>query len=486
MKQTNNAIKFLMAQYRAIFQNAYFKGLATAAVVTIGLAAGQAQANKESGSSFTGEPLAPMQGETLIITGSDVSDPTSGDNLDKYKFIQISANKTFDKDISIQGGDAATAGNYVSGSAPTTFTAKSLTVSGTAATNGLLIQGAENKAATAIFTDGVNVQAGVISLTGAKANNGTGTLQSTTIDVGSATVTTGASIELAGTATQVGYALAGDGADGEDVEAGTPKSTSDYTTLSIIKNGSLVTKTGADTTGAVVDAAVLDINGGAINVTKNSSKSDLTLNIVKGDLNAGTITTVDGGTLAIKFASGDFVDDKNALVDKKLTLTSGTLSLGSDITLSGEGQLVVANNGDAIKSTGAKGITLTNGAAFAPKDVENAKTVAGNLPIKIGEKGVLDFGSTAADLDQLTFASEASKADSTIGLDAAGIIKGDTLSLTKKLGADGIVSGKTVNLGDSGTSNDITGGKIHASQTLNIGKNVKAIGQTHEMIEITL
>ena len=44
MKQTNNAIKFLMAQYRAIFQNAYFKGLATATVVTMGLAAGQAQA----------------------------------------------------------------------------------------------------------------------------------------------------------------------------------------------------------------------------------------------------------------------------------------------------------------------------------------------------------------------------------------------------------------------------------------------------------
>ena len=44
MKQTNNAIKFLMAQYRAIFQNAYFKGLAAAAVVTMGLAAGQAQA----------------------------------------------------------------------------------------------------------------------------------------------------------------------------------------------------------------------------------------------------------------------------------------------------------------------------------------------------------------------------------------------------------------------------------------------------------
>ena len=44
MKQTNSAIKFLMAQYRAIFNNAYFKGLATATVATMALAASQAQA----------------------------------------------------------------------------------------------------------------------------------------------------------------------------------------------------------------------------------------------------------------------------------------------------------------------------------------------------------------------------------------------------------------------------------------------------------
>ena len=44
MKQTNNAIKFLMAQYRAIFKNAYFKGLTSAVLLTAGLAAGAAQA----------------------------------------------------------------------------------------------------------------------------------------------------------------------------------------------------------------------------------------------------------------------------------------------------------------------------------------------------------------------------------------------------------------------------------------------------------
>ena len=45
MKQTNNAIKFLMAQYRAIFKNAYFKGMASAAVIALGMSMAAAPAN---------------------------------------------------------------------------------------------------------------------------------------------------------------------------------------------------------------------------------------------------------------------------------------------------------------------------------------------------------------------------------------------------------------------------------------------------------
>ena len=66
MKQTNNAIKFLMPQYRAIFQNAYFKGLATAAVVTMGLAAGQAQAAISTQQAWEG--LSGNKTDTLTIT----------------------------------------------------------------------------------------------------------------------------------------------------------------------------------------------------------------------------------------------------------------------------------------------------------------------------------------------------------------------------------------------------------------------------------
>ena len=44
MKQTSSALTFLLAQYRAIFKRAYIKGIASAVILTAGLAAGQAQA----------------------------------------------------------------------------------------------------------------------------------------------------------------------------------------------------------------------------------------------------------------------------------------------------------------------------------------------------------------------------------------------------------------------------------------------------------
>ena len=45
MKQTSSALTFLLAQYRAIFKRAYIKGIASAVILTAGLAAGQAQAD---------------------------------------------------------------------------------------------------------------------------------------------------------------------------------------------------------------------------------------------------------------------------------------------------------------------------------------------------------------------------------------------------------------------------------------------------------
>ena len=55
MKISNNALNFLLAQYRAIFKRAYVKGIASAVLLTAGLAAGQAQADAYSGGATSWE-----------------------------------------------------------------------------------------------------------------------------------------------------------------------------------------------------------------------------------------------------------------------------------------------------------------------------------------------------------------------------------------------------------------------------------------------
>ena len=104
MKQTNNAIKFLMAQYRAIYQSAYLKGLASAIIVTASLAAGQAQAATQnfngatSGGTITISQDSDVLEITTAITSKDnlpftvkISTGKNGDN--KVEGVAASANK---------------------------------------------------------------------------------------------------------------------------------------------------------------------------------------------------------------------------------------------------------------------------------------------------------------------------------------------------------------------------------------------------------
>ena len=112
MKQTNNAIKFLMAQYRAIFKSAYFKGLAAAAVVTLGLAAGAAQANTgyllKSGDDKAWDLV--NTSKTSIDNDNILAGSIAGNKLD-----ELSTNLTEEQKAEIQGSGLATGGDVVIG-----------------------------------------------------------------------------------------------------------------------------------------------------------------------------------------------------------------------------------------------------------------------------------------------------------------------------------------------------------------------------------
>ena len=116
MKQTNNAIKFLMAQYRAIFKSAYLKGLAAAAVVTMGLSIGSAQANQGYWNSGGWIYLDDEQYQTLNLNGT-LAGEIAGDALGGSDPDIANDNKTTANAVGgtlVIGNYNAAAGNWVS------------------------------------------------------------------------------------------------------------------------------------------------------------------------------------------------------------------------------------------------------------------------------------------------------------------------------------------------------------------------------------
>ena len=114
MKQTNNAIKFLMAQYRAIFKHANIAMVA--AMAAAALSAGQAQA-------------ANFDNAALGTTGDLNVDVDGTTGAGKFEHITLSGGASIDKGftITVKGGGAADA-NFIKGDV--TLSNASITVAG--------------------------------------------------------------------------------------------------------------------------------------------------------------------------------------------------------------------------------------------------------------------------------------------------------------------------------------------------------------------
>ncbi|MCK0515356.1 autotransporter domain-containing protein [Anaerobiospirillum sp. NML120448] len=461
MKQTNNAIKFLMAQYRAIFQNAYFKGLATAAVVTMGLAVGQAQAGKVD-QIFNGTTA--VADGTIIINGVQQDD--SGEIIkNQFTKITVTADPTADfsnKVFEITSGE--TSANTITGAAGAnlSFKGKSLTVNISAgATHGLAISSAgtdNTKNAEVEFTDGITVTKGTISLAGSA--QGTAGLASKEITLAGAT--TGDANITVGSLGFLGYDLAKKGAAATEPAPNVAKDVANYSDIEVGAHGKITATASTDNTN--IQAANLSIkkDGELVVATGAKATDTATLTLVTGELAEGKITTVDSGGLTVKFADGDFVKSGDS-VEKTLTLTKGKLNLGGELTLSGEGKLVISNL-DALTFEGDKGVTLSGGASFAPANIAQANALAKKTPLSVAKGGILDFGSNSLDLTQTEnvpkFGTPANKANGTIGLADGGIVKAKDMTLDADLGVDGAVA-----KADTITLKNKTGSNVTFSQT---------------------
>ena len=162
MKQTNNALKYLLAQYRAIFKHAYVKGLATAVIVTAGLAAGQAQAatpdsannyyqyingswretakvpgNTEQNSVIVTGALA---GDAITVSGDGSADEAKANNIASGGNIYLGSGDGLPTPVATSLASGAAAGGWAQATGNAIATGNRLTVQG----NGQALKGSQN------------------------------------------------------------------------------------------------------------------------------------------------------------------------------------------------------------------------------------------------------------------------------------------------------------------------------------------------------
>ena len=418
-----------MAQYRAIFQNAYFKGLATAAVLTAGLAVGQAQA----ATAFDGT-TKPGSGNQILIDGTNYTkiNITSG-TADMSEF-----------DVVITAADD----NAVAASAPgTTFKAKSIslqegkTFAITAAT--------DQQKATVNITNNVDIVKGNLNL-GTAGGSGTATLTAKNINIAQSAAqanlrsTPATSLLSLGNGAVLGVAASGD-------------TTSDKLTNININNGGQLKgiSGGKANNAATVHASEVNINGGSIllDASDAGSGSDLTINLVSGSMTNGNIAIKSGSSLTLGFiehtVKANASDTKG--IDKEFNFNSGNLDLEGSLTLSGSGVVgLYLGEGKASIGKVSDDAALTiNNKATLKTDLDSAKTLASKVQTEVAANSTLDLGSSTLDLTdtgglklgtsadtatkqiKLAAATSAVKANEIIlGADLTGKLVGNTLKVT--------------------------------------------------------
>lgn len=283
MKQTNNAIKFLMAQYRAIFKNAYFKGIASAVLLTAGLAvAGGAQAGVNIDENKWGN-LTAVDGVTTV-TGNNSDDGTSGNYTDfDFNTSGTGISTEVEQYIKITGQSGS---NVVSASgAEVHVTGTNTTIelnASTAASGALAIKASGANAATLTIRD---LKVGVGQLT-----------------IGEGTATKAATLEALNTIDLLGgtnskIIFSGSSADTAILQGHLTSSSTDtdnLTTLEFTGNGTLKTYGNDVNVNISVAAGASAPNNAVLSIVDDEDTTDINEGLLS--IKSGTISIGNGNT----------------------------------------------------------------------------------------------------------------------------------------------------------------------------------------------
>lgn len=397
-----------MAHYRAIYKHAFFKGLTTATILTIGLSAAQGALAAKDANLEADDTLPKTENSILTIDGKATKD---WDTTGVYKNIQISKDAAKDafKDytINITGGAASTAGtadNFIAGagSAATNFTAKQLIIDTKDDAQGLTVRAASGQAASATFNK-VEVKSGLLQVNAADTAVA-GTISANTIDVGTMPTAQEPNAPQAKAKTEVAKVVVGkNGAFGTAIAA---KKISELTTLNIGTNGvvSSVTPTNAAVDNITVNAAELNLKGGTLQAVSDNGKtngSTVTVNIVKGALDSGSIKVEKASTANITFSDEKVTGEDTKELDKSFALKGGKLEVAGTLAFSGAGLVSLAKETE-IAGSGELKFIKTN----LQTDVNTLAAAAGKAKVSL-DSGNLVLTDESVDLSQLTITDQA-------------------------------------------------------------------------------
>ena len=377
MKISNNALNFLLAQYRAIFKRAYVKGIASAVLLTAALAAGQAQAGTLSDAT-----KLPASGD-ITITG------TATDNgPDKYQYIQIASGSTesFNGTLTIQSGTANGAGNYIKGNgdaAPTNISGSgtiniNITEANNASTHGLAIFG--QKQAVTVDVGKVNINQGLLKVTFGTSDKANSTVIADEINVGTQNATTrNAFLTINATNDADTKATVGDANTVITVnKGGMINMQSSGSATAILNGSSLVLNEGAllladSGAGNTIDVDDFELKSGAFHVVSGASDTSQTIKGHTGDV-YGNVLVGTNGTLVL--SNSDKINEETQEV---ITEANVTVHEGANVQLTGtlniSGGTLTVNEGAKLYATTDAG-TGTSGSIVVNKSGDINGTLA--------------------------------------------------------------------------------------------------------------
>ena len=444
MKQTNNAIKFLMAQYRAIYQSAYLKGLASAIIVTASLAAGQAQA------ATTNFDKATSGGTITISQDSDALNITTPTSKDDFPFtVKISTGKSGENKVEGATASAKKATFEINGTDET-----KLKVAASANAAGSLTIGTLDVKKGSVTVEANGANAATLAATQVKVGNGgkiivagtnTPTVASTLGDATKTTYTldSGSTITLGASGSMVGQDVVSTG--GKIVLSGgsyqTPTTRAQKLDFDVVATSSITLPNSGDTLGTLnlASGSTIDIKAATTGQAANELK--ITDNGTKGSV----VVLQDGVSLKSSLATGNTV--------------GGVISVSGAAAAGGGG---TASNSE-LHLTGK-----TLGEFLAPTDTaKNAKgsiLLDANSTIKFTNDSSVDIAASATKSD----GSELQIVSGTAGVAGQVVVKGATTIDGKKITiSKAMATGLNTNL--SVTADELTLGNSSTNNTATLG-----------------